>query len=317
LKQNSILITGGAGFIGSEFARQAAKSDKFSRIFVLDSLTYAGSISRISAEIESNRIEFIQCDINSTIGYLSALSEVSFVAHFAAESHVDRSIQDGFPFLNSNVLGTYNLLNAVRSHPRIRTLLVSTDEVYGSIDSGEFTEESPLMPSSVYSASKTSSDLFGLAMIRTFNQDIVITRGCNTYGPHQDNEKLVPFCISRLLNGFKAPLYGDGQNVREWINVIDHAEAIARVLAYGQSGQIYNIGTGVRFSNIDLVNQIIEMLEVESDSIEFTTDRQGHDKRYALDSSKILSQLKWQPRIGFTDGLADTVSWYKQNLSQT
>jgi dTDP-glucose 4,6-dehydratase len=315
LKQNSILITGGAGFIGSEFARQTAKSDKFSKIFVLDALTYAGSTSRIKSEIENNRIEFIHCDINSTSEYSSVLKEVSYVAHFAAESHVDKSIEDGFPFLKSNVLGTYNLLDAVKSHSRIRTLLVSTDEVYGSIDSGVFKEESPLMPSSVYSASKTSSDLFGLAMIRTFNQDIVITRGCNTYGPHQDTEKLIPLCISKLIRGLKAPLYGDGLNVREWINVVDHAEAITKVLQLGRSGQIYNVGTGVRFSNIQLIDQIIKLLKVEPDSVELVTDRQGHDRRYALDSSKIMSQLNWQPRISFTDGLAETVSWYTQNLS--
>jgi dTDP-glucose 4,6-dehydratase len=212
-------------------------------------------------------------------------------------------------------MGTYNLLDAVKSHPWIRTLLVSTDEVYGSIDSGVCTEESPLMPSSVYSASKTSSDMFGLAMIRTFNQDIVITRGCNTYGPYQDTEKLIPLCISRLLSGLKAPLYGDGLNVREWIYVADHAEAISKVLQTGESGQIYNVGTGVRFSNIELIEQIINLLRVEPDSIEFVSDRQGHDKRYALDSSKILSQLNWQPRISFAEGLANTVTWYQQNLS--
>jgi dTDP-glucose 4,6-dehydratase len=246
--------------------------------------------------------------------YQNLLQSVKHIAHFAAESHVDRSNQNGMPFLQSNVLGTYALLESARLHPQIRTLLVSTDEVYGSISDGLFSETSHLNPSSAYSASKASSDFFGLAMKHTFNQDIIITRGCNTYGPFQHVEKLIPLCISRLLKGTNAPLYGDGNNIREWIHVSDHAHAIQNVILNGKSGGIYNIGSGFRLSNREVLSHILSELNLDWDKVEFVADRPGHDKRYALDSSKIQKEIGWEAQILFSNGIKNTIEWYRQNM---
>ena len=310
MKSSSILITGGAGFIGSEFVRQAAANPDYEKIFIVDSLTYAGDLSRLEGLLTNSRVELITCDINSTETYKKVLKEVRFIAHFAAESHVDRSNQDGIPFLQSNVVGTFKLLESARENGKCRTLLVSTDEVYGSIKEGEFTESSPLKPSSAYSASKTSADLFGLAMWKTFKQDVLITRGCNTYGPQQHMEKLIPLTIDRLLNGKKAPIYGDGTNIREWIHVSDHAHAINLVLKKGKTGEIYNVGTGSRYSNRDILNRILQKMNLDESSIEYVSDRPGHDFRYALDSGKIQRELDWQPAVDFSVGLDKTIDWY-------
>jgi dTDP-glucose 4,6-dehydratase len=307
----ALLITGGAGFIGSEFVRQAVGSNRYSKIFVLDSLTYAADTRRISEELENSTVEFIHSDVNQTAKYNSVLSNVQSVVHFAAESHVDRSNANGMPFLESNILGTYALLEAARSHSEIRTVLVSTDEVYGSIEQGEFSEGSQLNPSSAYSVSKASSDLFGLAMNHTFKQDIVITRGCNTYGPFQHQEKLIPLCISKLLDGAKAPLYGDGTNIREWIYVSDHANAISEVLHKGKSGQIYNIGSGVRFSNRQIIDQLLTLLKLDWDWVEFIQDRPGHDYRYAINSQRVGTEIGWKPLVSFAEGIERTLNWYR------
>ena len=314
MKAGSILVTGGAGFIGSHFVRQMVKNNQYEKIFVLDSLTYAADLDRINDFINQSKIEFIHCDVNDTEQYSTILTEVNHVVHFAAESHVDRSNADGVPFLKSNVLGTYRLLEATRSWAKIRTLLVSTDEVYGSIEDGESDESSQLNPSSAYSASKTSSDLFGLAMFHTFNQDVLVSRGCNTYGPYQHVEKLIPLCISKLLLGHKAPLYGDGLNVREWIHVSDHTSAIDEILKSGKSGNVYNIGSGMRFTNREIVDFILLQLNLNQDSIVHVIDRPGHDRRYALDSSKIKKELKWKPQVDFEAGLMDTIDWYREKL---
>jgi len=310
---SSVLITGGAGFIGSEYVRQCVNSNAYSKIYVIDSLTYAADINRIKAALDNSEVEFINCSISEVDKYQNLLSSVGHIVHFAAESHVDRSNADGMPFLQSNIIGTYSLLEAARAYPHIRTLLVSTDEVYGSIEEGLFLESSPLIPSSAYSASKASSDLFGLAMIHTFNQDIVITRGCNTYGPYQHVEKLIPLCITKLLAGSKAPLYGDGNNVREWIHVSDHARAVQKVISSGRSGEIYNIGSGYRLSNREVLSHILGELNLGWESVQFVTDRPGHDKRYALDASKIQKELEWDAKVNFSDGIKDTVEWYQQN----
>jgi dTDP-glucose 4,6-dehydratase len=246
--------------------------------------------------------------------YTSVLGEVNQVVHFAAESHVDRSNNDGIPFLKSNILGTYRLLEATRARADIRTLLVSTDEVYGSIENGTSDESSQLNPSSAYSVSKTSSDLFGLAMFHTFNQDVVISRGCNTYGPYQHLEKLIPLCISRLLLGHKAPLYGDGLNIREWIYVSDHTAAIEKILKSGKSGNIYNIGTGIRFTNREILNLILLQLKLSQESLVHVADRPGHDRRYALNAAKLSLELGWKPQIDFSAGLIATINWYKEKL---
>lgn len=309
----SVLITGGAGFIGSEFVRQCVNSDAYSKIYIIDNLTYAADINRIQVALNNSKVDFINCSISDVDKYQNLLSSVGHIVHFAAESHVDRSNSDGMPFLQSNIIGTYLLLEAARSYPQIRTLLVSTDEVYGSIDEGLFLESSPLIPSSTYSASKASSDLFGLAMINTFNQDIVITRGCNTYGPYQHVEKLIPHCITKLLAGSKAPLYGDGNNVREWVHVSDHVRAIQKVISHGQSGEIYNVGSGYRLTNREVLSHILGELNLGWESVQFVTDRPGHDKRYALDASKIQRELDWEAQVIFPDGIKETVEWYRQN----
>ncbi len=307
---SSILITGGAGFIGSEFVRQSVLDSAYDKIYIVDSLTYAADLTRLDGLLSNPKVELIICDINNTRKYEKVLKEVDFIVHFAAESHVDRSNQDGIPFLQSNVVGTFKLLESARQNGKCRILLVSTDEVYGSINHGEFTESSPLRPSSAYSASKTSADLFALAMWKTFKQDIVITRGCNTYGPHQHAEKLIPLTINKLLDGEKAPIYGDGTNIREWIHVSDHARAINLVLKNGKTGEAYNVGSGSRFSNKEVLNRILMKLHLDESSMEYVKDRPGHDFRYALDSRKIKHELGWEPEIDFLIGIDKTIDWY-------
>jgi dTDP-glucose 4,6-dehydratase len=310
----SLLVTGGAGFIGSEFVRQTLISETYSKIYVVDSLTYAADLKRIQKALESPKLEFIHCDVSDLEKYRSILHGVKHIVHFAAESHVDRSNENGMPFLQSNVIGTYALLEAARSHPDIRTLLVSTDEVYGSRTEGLFTENSPINPSSAYSASKAAADLFGIAMNHTFSQDVVITRGCNTYGPFQHVEKLIPLCISKLIHGENAPLYGDGNNIREWIHVSDHVSAIKCVILKGMTGATYNIGSGYRLSNREVLSHILHELNLDWDRVDFVADRPGHDKRYALDSSKIRQDFGWEAQVNFSNGIHDTVNWTKEYL---
>lgn len=310
MELNSLLITGGAGFIGSEYVRQAVELDKYSKIYVIDSLTYASDLARIQKQIDKSEIEFIECDVSDTESYKKILSNSKQIVHFAAESHVDRSNVDGMPFLKSNIVGTYALLEAARTHSQIRTLLVSTDEVYGSIEEGSFLESSRLNPSSAYSASKASSDLFGLAMHRTFQQNIVISRGCNTFGPHQHTEKFIPMSITKLLKGQNVPIYGDGNQIREWIYVSDHATAIQRVLEDGKSGRVYNIGTGVRTSNLDLISIILRKLNLAGDRLDFVSDRPGHDRRYALNTERLKYEIGWKPKVDFEIGMDRTIEWY-------
>jgi dTDP-glucose 4,6-dehydratase len=307
----SILISGGAGFIGSEFVRHLSKKEMYKRIFVVDKLTYAGDANRILKEIASGVCEFIKADVNDTEKYAKALSECQEVVHFAAESHVDNSIKNGLPFIQSNILGTFNILEAVRNYNDIRTVIVSTDEVYGSLENGEADETYRINASSIYSASKASSDLIALANYHTHKQNLSITRCCNNYGPHQDHEKLIPLVINRALNNLPVPVYGSGQNVREWIHVSDHVSAILSVMRNGKPGEIYNIGTGQRISNIEIVNLILSILGKPKSLIEFVDDRKGHDFRYSVASSKISRELKWQPQIDFETGLRTTVEWYE------
>lgn len=309
--KNVLLVTGGAGFIGSEFVRQESRNDFWERIYVIDALTYASDVKRIKNEIDSGRVDFINSKVEQSENYKSIFSEVSHVTHLAAETHVDRSIQDGYPFLRSNIEGTFTILEATRKIPQIRTLVVSTDEVYGSISTGEATEESKINSASVYSASKASADLLAIANYLTHQQDIVITRCCNNYGPHQTAEKLIPLAITRLLAGLKVPIYGTGENIREWIYVSDHTRAIKKVLVQGKSGEIYNIGSGIRKSNIEIIEVIQKMLGLDNTSIEYVSDRKGHDFRYALASQKISSELNWTPEIELDEGLEITIDFYR------
>ena len=307
MENKSILITGGAGFIGSQFVRDAVSNDSYSRIYVMDKLTYAGDLNRIHLEIQHQNVEFIHDDINNANNYKSLFSEIDFLVHFAAESHVDRSINNGLPFLETNIIGTYNLFEAAREFPAIKSLLVSTDEVYGSLYTDIADENFNLNPASTYSASKASSELIALALHQTFKQNLCITRGCNTFGPFQDEEKLIPMAISRLIQGKKVPLYGDGSNIREWLYVSDHVSAISKILQLGKSGEIYNIGSNYRLSNLELIKLLLKILNLDESYIEFVEDRKGHDFRYALNSSKIRNQIVWEPKVDFLDGLKMTV----------
>ena len=315
MKPKSILITGGAGFIGSEFVRQIFTQGYYSKIYVLDKLTYASDLRRIENELKDKSVELLEFDVNQTNKYISVLPECAEIVHFAAESHVDRSIAEGFPFLNTNIVGTYNLLEAVRIHSTARTLLVSTDEVYGSIEKLEASEDFNLDPSSIYSASKASADIIGVANYKTHNQDLVISRCCNNYGPFQNSEKFIPLAIDNLISGKNVPVYGDGLNVREWIHISDHVSALLLIMNLGKPGSIYNIGTSDRFSNLELLRLILSELQLDESRIDFVKDRLGHDKRYALNSSKISKELGWKPKIDFKSGIAETVRWHIANNS--
>ena len=315
MKPKSILITGGAGFIGSEFVRQIFTQGYYSKIYVLDKLTYASDLRRIENELKDKSVELLEFDVNQTNKYISVLPECAEIVHFAAESHVDRSIAEGFPFLNTNIVGTYNLLEAVRMHSTARTLLVSTDEVYGSIEKLEVSEDFNLNPSSIYSASKASADIIGIANYKTHNQDLVISRCCNNYGPFQNSEKFIPLAIENLISGKNVPVYGNGLNIREWVHISDHVSALLLIMNLGKPGSIYNIGTSDRFSNLELLRLILSELQLDESRIDFVKDRLGHDKRYALNSSKISKELGWKPKIDFKSGIAETVRWHVANNS--
>ena len=316
MELSGVLVTGGAGFIGSEAVRQLVPHDRFKKIFIVDKLTYAGDLNRITNEINKSNVDFIEADVNEVDKYRTVLSECSAVIHFAAESHVDRSIENGMPFLKSNVLGTFSLLNATKDFTQIRNLVVSTDEVYGSFFEGEAKEETILNPSSQYSASKASSDLIAMAQHLTHNQDILITRCSNNYGLYQASEKAIPTFIESALFGRNIPVYGSGINIREWIHVSDHVKGIFKVLDKGNSGEIYNIGTSDRLSNVELAKIILGNLHLNEDKIEFVEDRKGHDLRYALNSSKIRRNLGWEPEIDFYEGITKTIQWYKGNMKE-
>ena len=299
----NIFVTGGAGFIGAVFVRQLARMENIGRIFVLDKLTYAADLTQLSELISSEKVTFIHGDTQDSLSFQKELQMCNYLVHFAAESHVDRSISDGLPFVDSNIRGTYALLNAARINPDMRILIVSTDEVYGSISSGDATESSHLNPSSVYSASKASADLIALSFHKTFNQKVLISRCCNNFGVTQHREKLIPTILNSALNKNPIPIYGDGKNVREWIHVSDHADALINILFLGSEGEIYNVGTNERYSNLDIVHMIIDYLGLDRGLITFVEDRKGHDFRYALDSQKIRKEMNWYPKIDFRNGL--------------
>jgi dTDP-glucose 4,6-dehydratase len=307
---SSIMVTGGAGFIGSDFVRQADSMQEFERIFVIDSFTYASDFRRI--ENVSKRVEVIESDIRDTHEYKSALKECNFVVNFAAESHVDRSISNGKDFINSNILGSFNLFESCRDNNAMEIIHVSTDEVYGSIVKGESVETDPLAPSSSYSASKASSDLLALANFKTHGQKILVTRCTNNFGLFQHSEKFLPTVINCVLQNKPIPIYGNGSNQREWIHVSDHNRAILKLLEIFNPGEIYNIGSGFRISNFDLAVSVIEILGASRDLLSFTEDRKGHDQRYALNSSKIAATHGWRPSIEFYEGLKSTVEWYTE-----
>jgi dTDP-glucose 4,6-dehydratase len=309
-----ILVTGGAGFIGSEYVRSVLNDPQADvSVTVLDKLTYSGNLANLDPIAEDPRFTFVQGDICDPEAVDAAVAGQDAIVHFAAESHVDRSIAGAGPFVVTNVLGTQVLLDAAHRHGTGRFVHVSTDEVYGSIDEGEWTEDYPLAPNSPYSASKASSDLLALAYHRTHKLDVVVTRCSNNYGPYQFPEKVVPLFVSNLLDGHQVPLYGDGGNVRDWLHVADHVQGISLALAKGRAGEVYNIGGGTELSNKQLTEKLLEACGAGWDSVRLVEDRKGHDRRYAIDCTKISTELGYEPKMSFEAGLAGTVSWYREN----
>ncbi len=312
-----VLVTGGCGFIGSNLVRYLLEAEPELTVVNLDALTYAGNPANLADVARSPRYRFIHGDITDRAAVARALEGgVEAILHLAAESHVDRSIHDSGPFVRTNVLGTQVLLDAAREHKVARFVHVSTDEVYGSLGpTGAFTEETPLAPNSPYSASKAGSDLLVRAYHHTFGLPALITRCSNNYGPYQFPEKLIPLFISNLLRDEPVPVYGDGLNVRDWLHVRDHCAAIHRVWRHGRPGEVYNIGGRCEKTNLELTHTLLRVLGKPTSLIRYVPDRPGHDRRYAIDCSKIERELGWRPKVTFDRGLEDTVAWYKANAA--
>ena len=310
-----ILVTGGAGFIGSNFIRYILGSYKDHKITNLDKLTYAGNLKNC-ADFEKNpRYEFVKGDIADKKIVEKLAKNADIIMNFAAETHVDRSIEDSTAFLRSNVIGTQVLLDAARKYGHKKYIQISTDEVYGDIREGMFTEESPLRPSSPYAASKAAADMLCLAYFRTYETPVIISRCSNNYGPYQYPEKLVPFFIKKLIDGKKAPLYGNGSNVRDWLHVRDHCRALDMILNNGEIGEIYNISANKEYTNLEITKRILKILGLPENRIEYVKDRPGHDIRYALDAGKIRRDLGWEPEVEFESGFKGTVEWYSDRFA--
>lgn len=316
LLMNPLLVTGGCGFIGSNYIRCLLETDPEISLINLDALTYAGNPANLTDVAANPRYRFVRGDITDRDTVRSLMhSGISGVVNFAAESHVDRSIHDASPFVRTNVLGTQVLLDTAREFGVPRFVQVSTDEVYGSLGAeGAFTEETPLAPNSPYSASKAAADLLVRGYVHTFGLPAVITRCSNNYGPYQFPEKLLPLFITNLMRDEPVPVYGDGQNVRDWIHVHDHCRAIDLVRRKGQTGEVYNIGGRCERTNLELTHALLEALGKPRSLIRYVKDRPGHDRRYAIDCSKIEQELGWRPRMTFEAGLADTVRWYREHM---
>ncbi len=307
------LVTGAAGFIGSHFVRQVLAEDPRTRVIAFDKLTYAGCLANLADCREHERFRFVRGDICDAEAVAEVLAgEVDAVVNFAAESHVDRSIMGCAEFIRTNVQGVQVLLDACRARGVSRFLQVSTDEVYGSLGpTGRFTEETPLSPNSPYSASKAAADLLALAYHRTYGLPVVVTRCSNNYGPYQFPEKLIPLFVTNLIEGRKVPVYGDGLNVRDWVHVADHCRAVRRVLEAGRAGEVYNVGGDNEQNNLVITRMILAHFGHGAEMIEHVKDRLGHDRRYAVDATKLREELGWAPRIDFAGGLAETVEWYQ------
>lgn len=309
-----MLVTGGAGFIGSNFIRFLLNDRSDTEIVVnLDKLTYAGNLENLKDIAGNPAYRFIRGDIcdGELVSRILDEFNIDTVVHFAAESHVDRSISEGLSFVTTNVTGTCSLLEAARKAGISRFIHVSTDEVYGSIRKGSFSETDPLNPSSPYSASKAGSDLLALSYFTTHHVPVIVTRCTNNFGPFQYPEKLIPLFTTNLIEGKKVPVYGSGMNVRDWIYVLDHCRAIACILEKGIPGEIYNIGGGTELTNLEITRKILEQLGKDETSIQYVGDRKGHDFRYSLSSDKLHS-LGWQPRFTFDEALEHTIRWYKE-----
>jgi dTDP-glucose 4,6-dehydratase len=313
-----VVITGAAGFIGSRFSEllvEQAERLGYDEVVLLDSLTYSGRRENMNDVLRDSRVTFVEGSINDADVTDDLLRSAHAVVHFAAESHVDRSISGARPFFETNVLGTQQLLESARHGGVERFVHVSTDEVYGSIAQGAWREDHLLEPNSPYSSSKAGSDLAALAYHRTYGLGVVVTRCSNNYGPRQFPEKVIPLFVTNLTDAKKVPLYGDGLNVRDWLHVDDHCRGVLAVLENGRDGEIYNIGGGTELTNWDLTHRLLDLCGYGESMIEPVADRLGHDRRYSVDWSKIRDELGYQPQVAFDDGLAQTVKWYHENES--
>jgi dTDP-glucose 4,6-dehydratase len=311
-----LLVTGAAGFIGSAYVRMllaagAARKAAVTHITVLDSLTYAGSLDNL--DLADPRLTFVRGDICDAPLVDRLTRQAGQVVHFAAESHVDRSIASADAFVRTNVTGTQTLLDAALRHGVDRFVHVSTDEVYGSVDSGSSTEQAPLDPNSPYAASKAASDLLALSYHRTHGLDVRVTRCCNNYGPRQFPEKIIPLFLTSLLDGGDVPLYGDGLNRRDWLHVEDHCRAVELVRTGGSPGRVYNISGGVELSNRDLTGRLLAACGADWSRVRYVADRKGHDRRYSIDDTRARTELGYRPRHDFASGLAATFAWYRDN----
>ncbi len=310
-----VLVTGGAGFIGSHYVRSvltgAWGGPEPTQVVVLDKFTYAGNIENLVPVREDERLTVIEGDILDRVVVDRLMGEVDAVVHFAAESHVDRSILGAADFVMTNVVGTQTLLDSALKHGIEKFVHVSTDEVYGSIEEGSWDESQPLLPNSPYSASKASSDLLARAYHRTHRLPVCITRCSNNYGPYQFPEKVIPLFVTNLVDGAHVPLYGEGTNVRDWLHVDDHCRGIHLVLADGRPGEVYNIGGGTELSNKELTGLLLQATGTDWDRVDRVTDRLGHDQRYSVDIAKISGELGYSPAVPFEQGLAETVEWYR------
>jgi dTDP-glucose 4,6-dehydratase len=315
---NNILVTGGAGFIGSNFLHDRLKNSSDDLFVNVDAITYAGNLENLKEISENENYIFEKANIENDliIETICKKYNINGIINFAAESHVDRSISNSKPFINTNVLGTLNLLEISRKLEIENYLQVSTDEVYGSLGkTGAFTENSQIQPNSPYSASKASADHLVHSFGHTYDMNVKITRCSNNYGPFQFPEKLIPLMINNALENKDLPVYGDGKNVRDWLYVSDHCDAIWEVFNNGSSGEVYNIGGNCEKQNIEIVKLLLEMLDKPKSLIKYVKDRPGHDERYAIDNKKITSELNWEPKVSFSDGIKMTLDWYLQNKS--
>jgi dTDP-glucose 4,6-dehydratase len=313
----TVLVTGGCGFIGSNFVRLLLETDPAVSIVNLDALTYAGNLANLADLTAHPRYSFVKGDITSRADVRSAMERgVTDVIHFAAESHVDRSIQDSGPFVRTNVIGTQVLLDAAREFGVLKFVQVSTDEVYGSLGStGLFREDTPLHPNSPYSASKAGADLLVQAYHHTFGLPAVITRCSNNYGPFQFPEKLIPLFVTNLLNDQPVPVYGDGMQIRDWIHVLDHCRGVEAAWRKGEPGEVYNFGGRCEKPNIELTKLLLRLLDKPETLIKYVADRPGHDRRYAIDCTKAERELGWVPLMTFDRGLSETIAWYRSNAA--